>query len=168
MCWGSIQLRMIMYTCKSLWCNGLCIVLNIEGGLLLGSETYSAKASLSDPEGSMNVCNIMQRIVCHIFLPLFSYCFLHIIMSVFSSVQAWGIKADELWTGHQWQHLPPCLLATDWNQWLYLNLQQQSVWSCLDLLEKRHFFFSTFSPYEISKGVPNSLMAYVPHRGEQI
>lgn len=87
-CWEPIHLRTIIYMCKSLQCNGLCIVLNTGGGLLLGSETYPAKASLSDPEVIMNMCNIMQRIVCCIFLPLFPYCFLYIVISVFSSVQA--------------------------------------------------------------------------------
>ena len=90
-CWGPIQLRTIIYICKSQWCDGLCIVLDAGGGLLLGSETYPAKASLSDHEVSMSTCNIMQRIVCYIFLPLFPYCFLHIIISVFGKVQAWRI-----------------------------------------------------------------------------
>lgn len=48
-CWGFIQLRTIIYICRSLWCHERCIVLNTEGRLLLGSETYPDKASLSDP-----------------------------------------------------------------------------------------------------------------------
>lgn len=59
----------------------------------------------------------------------------------------------------------PCLLITDWNQLLYLNLQQQSVWSCLNLLEKWYFFFSIFPPCQISKGIPNSPMAYLHGKG---
>lgn len=115
-CWGFIQLRTIIYICRSLWCNERCIVLNIEGRLLLGSETYPDKASLSDPVVSMSTCNIMQRIVDHIFLPLFPYWFLHIVISVFSSVEAWGIMTDESWTGRQWQHLPcVCWLLAEIN-----------------------------------------------------
>lgn len=82
-------------------------MLNIEGGVLLGPETYPANASLSDLEVNMNVCDIMQAITCHIFLPLFPYCFLHIVISIFSSAQAWGIVADDSWTGHPWQRIYP-------------------------------------------------------------
>lgn len=68
-CWGAVQLRTILQICKSLWCNGLCLVPHTEGELLLESETYPARASLSDPEVSTSMCDIMQRIMCHIFLP---------------------------------------------------------------------------------------------------
>lgn len=112
----------------------VCIVLNTEGGLLLGSENYPGKASLRDPEVSMSLCNTTQRIVCHIFLPLFPYCFLHLVISVFSSVQAWGIMADDGWTGHQWQHVHP--ISVVWVLLAEINGSTSSIRSCLDLLEK--------------------------------
>lgn len=110
-----------------------CIVLKTEGGLLMESEIYAAKVSLSDLEVSMNICNIMQAIIYSIFLPLFLYCFLHIVISIFSSAQAWGIMADDSWTRHQWQRITPCLLAKCY--WLKsLALPQFTAAKCLVLL----------------------------------
>lgn len=97
------------------------------------SEIYTAKFSLSDFEVSMNICNITRAIIYSIFLPLFLYYFLHIVISIFSTVQAWGITADDSWTRHQWQCITLCLLAKCY--WLKsLALPQFTTAKCLVLL----------------------------------